>query len=182
VAGAPITYVLYAGQIDRTCAEASDFRSVQTRHEKARRRHMDGEFGSVSSAHYSSPSQTWTTGGGTALGTGPAPTGTSKASSTLRRKVGSGSTSRERQSSVDAAGGGKNSLSPMNPRRTHPGSGSGSGAGGLMSPGVSLGGAVASMNSTAGLGAIRPGSPPSSNLAARRRLLGGIRKSAGQGT
>ena len=142
---------------------------------------MDGEFGSVSSAHYSTPSQTWTTSQGTALGPAPAITGTSKASSTLRRKVGSGSTSRERQSSVDAAGGaGKNSLSPMNPRR-HPGSGSGSGAGGLLSPGVSIGGAIASMNSSAGLGGVRPGSPPSSNLAARRRLLGGMRKSAGQG-
>lgn len=141
---------------------------------------MDGEFGSVSSAHYSSPSQTWTTSQGT-LGPAPAITGTSKASSTLRRKVGSGTTSRERQPSVDAAGGGgKNSLSPMNPRR-QPGSGSGSsgGAGGLLSPGVSIGGAIASMNSSAGLGGVRPGSPPSSNLAARRRLLGGIRKSAG---
>lgn len=149
---------------------------------------MDGEPGSVSSAHYSSPSQTWTIGRSTTVGTAPAATDTSKASSTLRRKVGSGSTSRERQSSVDAAGGGKNNRSIMNPRRAHAGSGSGLGSGsgfgsgGLVSPGVSIGGAIASMNSQAGLGAIRPGSPPSSTLAARRRLLGGIRKSAGQGT
>lgn len=146
---------------------------------------MDGEFGSVSSAHYSSPSQTLISGqgqGNTSANTTGA--GTTKTSATLRRKVGSGSGStsrdrdRERQSSVDGGNGngsGKNSLSPMNPRRAH-------GSGALMSPGVSIGGAVASMNSSAGLGSIRPGSPPSSNLAARRRLLGGIRKSAGQNT
>lgn len=153
---------------------SSDFRAVQSRHEKARRRHADGDFGSISSAHHSSPSQTYATGHNHA---------TSKASSTLRRKFGSGSGSgpgtRERQSSVDGGvAGPKTSLSPMNPRRNHP---SGSGSGGLLSPGVSIGGAVASMNSSAGLGTMRPGSPPSSNLAARRRLLGGMRKGAAQG-
>lgn len=65
-------------------------------------------------------------------------------------------------------------MSPMNPRR----SGAGSGSGGLMSPGVSIGGAVASMNGAQGLG-MRPGSPPSSSIAARRRLMGGLKKSAG---
>jgi vacuole morphology and inheritance protein 14 len=66
-------------------------------------------------------------------------------------------------------------MSPMNPRR-----GAGSGSGALMSPGVSIGGAVASMNSSHGLGPMRPGSPPSSSIAARRRLMGGMKKTEGR--
>lgn len=49
-----------------------------------------------------------------------------------------------------------------------------------MSPGVSIGGAVASMNSSHGLGPMRPGSPPSSSIAARRRLMGGMKKTEGR--
>jgi hypothetical protein len=97
----------------------------------------------------------------------------SRASSTVRRKFGSASGSgsnpipgRERQSSVDGPGSTKTGMSPMNPKRST----------GLMSPGVSIGGAVASMNPSHGMGVggARPGSPPSSSIAARRRLMGGL--------
>jgi vacuole morphology and inheritance protein 14 len=81
-----------------------------------------------------------------------------------------------------AAGGGRSAsaASPLNPKSRAGASGSGSGSGsGLMSAGVSIGGAVASMNSSAGLGTIRSGSPPPGG--ARRKLLGGIRRGVGPG-
>jgi hypothetical protein len=140
----------------------ADFRAVQARHEKSRRRQADGEFGSVSSVHFSSPSQTQMSS--TALGSAHQ-ISTSRSSS--RRKFGSGSAPtagpRERQSSLDV--GGKN-MSPMNPKRSS----------GLMSPGVSIGGALGSMSTSQGYATSPPG-----GIAARRRLLpgmGGARKGA----
>lgn len=140
----------------------TDFRAVQARHEKSRRRQADGEFGSVSSVHFSSPSQTQMSS--TALGSAHQ-ISTSRSSS--RRKFGSGSAPtagpRERQSSLDVVG--KN-MSPMNPKRAS--------GNGLMSPGVSIGGAVGSMSTSQGYATSPPG-----GIAARRRLLpgmGGVRK------
>lgn len=66
-------------------------------------------------------------------------------------------------------------MSPLNPKR-----GSTSAAAGVISPGVSIGGAVASMNGQHGLGSIRPASPSAGG--GRRRILVGIRKATGHGS
>ncbi|KAK4687057.1 vacuole morphology and inheritance protein 14, partial [Tremellales sp. Uapishka_1] len=142
------------------------FRMVQARHEKARRQLHSGETNSVSSIHYSSPS-------GTYIATGPAPptgglqnaaqiSGGPK-SSAIRRKIASGSSG----------------LSPLNPKKR----GSGSG---MVSAGLSIGGAVASMNAAQGLGSMRAMSPPLTGIAngsqsGRKRILGGMRKSGSAG-
>jgi len=165
----------------------SHFRSVQARHEKARRQLQAGESGSVSSIHYSSPSQTYISAGqgpiSSQLQTAAQISGIPKSS--LRKKLGS----RDRQASQESATGGvggsgsgsggrtSSGISPLNPKKSSTTNSASST--GLMSAGVSIGGAVASMNSSAGLGTIRPGSPPPGS-AARRKLLGGMRRSGTQ--
>ena len=61
-------------------------------------------------------------------------------------------------------------MSPLNPKR-----GSLSSSSGLVSAGVSIGGAVASMNGAAGLGSMRAMSPPPGGVG-RKKILGGLRK------
>ncbi|WVR06414.1 hypothetical protein IAU60_003445 [Kwoniella sp. DSM 27419] len=142
----------------------SHFRSVQGRHEKARRQLHSADIGSSSSAHYSSPSQNGGVGGSLQ----PSISGGPK-SGTMRKKAtlsGGGSTSR--QSSIEVGQGNSRlstGMSSLNPRRVTSGSVSQQGI-------VSLGGAVASMNATAGLG-VRSTSP----TPGRKRILGGLRKS-----
>ena len=158
----------------------ADFRLVQARHEKARRQMQSGEMNSVGvgSVQFSSPSQTFSS-----PPTAPLPSGSQiPKTATVRRKGMSSS----------GSGGPRLSsgLSALNPKRggsvsgvggggTGPasGAGSGGGGGGMISAGVSIGGAVASMNSSQGLG-VRPVSPSGG----RRRLLGGMRKQGQTGS
>lgn len=151
-----------------------DFRSVQARHEKARRQLNSGEGGSGSSIHYSSPSQTYVNT--------PATSGLQSAAMISNpSKVGSGSSMRRKggRVSLDSGHGSVNrmsGLSPLNPKR---GTGSGS-AGGSGSTLVGIGGAVASMNGSVGLGVsatnVRTASPPPGG---KKRILGGIRRTGG---
>lgn len=139
-----------------------DFRSVQTRHEKARRQLHSTDAHSISSMHYSSPSQVYNSVPNTA--------GLPPKTATLKKKTGS-------RSSVDgnATVGRLSGMSPLNPKRGPPGSGSGSGGGGAI--GVSIGGAVASMNVNAStMGQPRPMSPPGVK---GRKILGGMRRREG---
>lgn len=142
------------------------FRSVQNRHEKARRQLNSSELGgagSNSSVHYSSPSQTFNIA---------PPTGTLGAngqipkSATMKKK----SMSNGPRNSLGGSIGGPGSMSPLNPKRG--GSTSSAGLSGVISPGVSIGGAVASMSGAQGLGSVRPISPPPG----RKRMLGGMRR------
>ncbi|WVQ80690.1 hypothetical protein IAT38_002795 [Cryptococcus sp. DSM 104549] len=147
------------------------FRKVQDRHEKARRQLHSTDIASINSAHYPSPSQNYTSGPGTASISGPK-------TATLKKKGVTSSGGNSRQSSVEdanalaGAGGAGGTAgraagqSPLNPRRGV------SGGSGL----VSIGGAVASMNATQGLG-VRASSPTQG----RRKILGGLRKSGGGG-
>ena len=61
-------------------------------------------------------------------------------------------------------------MSPLNPKR-----GGSTSSSGLVSAGVSIGGAVASMNGAAGLGTMRAMSPPPGG-GGRKKILGGLRK------
>lgn len=61
-------------------------------------------------------------------------------------------------------------MSPLNPKR-----GGSNLSSGLVSAGLSIGGAVASMNGAAGLGSMRAMSPPPGGQS-RRKILGGMRK------
>ena len=155
----------------------ADFRSVQNRHEKARRQLHSTDIGSMSSIHFSSPSQTYlgsapgiATGAGSILGGisgGPK-------SSTMKKKTTSRQTSVETApapapaptSTSTSTSGRLSNMSPLNPRR---GGGNGAGL-------VSLGGAVASMNPNAPQGL---GTRATSPTAGRKRILGGLRKSGG---
>lgn len=141
-------------------ADDPDFRSVQARHEKARRQLHSGDLGSNSSIHFSSPSQTYNSAPSTA---GIPSNAQLSKSGTLKKKSGS-------------IGGTAPRMSPLNPKR----GGSGTIGSGVISPGVSIGGAVASMNGQHGLGGIRPASPSAGG--GRRRILGGIRKATGHGS
>ena len=129
-----------------------DFRNVQHRHEKSRRAQLgdNGQSGSISGFHVPTTSNTL---GGPPGSREPLSQG-SKAGTVRRKGLGSGSRP------VDSM---RSTLSPLNPKR-----GSGSG---MLSAGVSIGGAVASMNGSAGLGSLRATSPPG-----RRRILPTIRK------
>lgn len=150
------------------CLRVPDFRSVQTRHEKARRQlHAEG---TSSSFHYSSPSGTYS-GGPTTAGLQPAAniTAPKSAGSTIKRKGG--------RNSLDSGGGGGVSkisgLSPLNPKH-----GSGHSSGSTL---VSIGGAVASMNGSVGFG-VAPTSGSgraTSPSAGRKRILGGMRRPGG---
>nr|XP_018262242.1 vacuole morphology and inheritance protein 14 [Kwoniella dejecticola CBS 10117]OBR84400.1 vacuole morphology and inheritance protein 14 [Kwoniella dejecticola CBS 10117] len=168
----------------------SHFRSVQNRHEKARRALHSNDLPSLSSAHYSSPSQTGLPPPSTALGQG-----TLKGTSTSKKKSAT-SANGSRQNSIEVINSNSNvnsrnnsnsnnntNMSPLNPRRITsmsaasghgPGSGSGSGVG--PAPSVSIGGAVASMNANANAAlGMRASSPTTS----RKKILGGLRKSTG---
>ncbi|RSH91056.1 hypothetical protein EHS25_010232 [Saitozyma podzolica] len=128
----------------------SHFRSVQMRHEKARRQ-LHAEHTSSSSIHYSSPSQTYISAPNTSA---TQVSGPSK-SATIKKK------------SVSSTGGrpsGGPGMSALNPKR-------GGSVASASSAALSIGGAVASMNANAGVGG-RPMSPPQG----RRKMLGGIRK------
>nr|XP_031864289.1 uncharacterized protein CI109_000202 [Kwoniella shandongensis]KAA5531361.1 hypothetical protein CI109_000202 [Kwoniella shandongensis] len=142
----------------------SHFRAVQARHEKARRQLHSTDIGSASSIHYSSPSQTYISAPGTASISGGPKSGTMK----KKAMASSSSAGTSRQNSMEVGGGRVSSsgISPLNPKRGVSG-GQGSGAG-L----VSIGGAVASMNASQGLG-MRATSP----TPGRRKILGGLRKS-----
>lgn len=145
-------------------SDQTDFRSVQSRHEKARRQLHSGELGSMSSIHYSSPSQTYNsvppTAGLQSAVLIPPKSATLKKKSTIVGRISSDS------------GGRISSMSPLNPKRGggHTRDSASSGAGLILA-----GGAVASMNSNQGLGGMRAGSPPLT--AGRKKILGGIRKS-----
>lgn len=133
----------------------ADFRNVQHRHEKSRRAQLgdNGQSGSISGFHVPATSNTL----GAAPGSRESLSNQGSKAGTVRRKgLGSGSKPMESMRST---------LSPLNPKR-----GSGSG---MLSAGVSIGGAVASMNGSAGLGSLRATSPPG-----RRRLLPTMRKTA----
>nr|XP_019012864.1 vacuole morphology and inheritance protein 14 [Kwoniella pini CBS 10737]OCF51645.1 vacuole morphology and inheritance protein 14 [Kwoniella pini CBS 10737] len=149
----------------------SHFRSVQARHEKARRALHSNDLPSLSSTHYSSPSQSGL----------PAPVppmisnqGTIKGSSTIKKKsiTNSNSINGSRQNSIEVNNRyNNNNMSPLNPKRiTSISSTNGP------TPSVSIGGAVASMNANTSLG-IRASSPTTS----RKKILGGLRKSTGGG-
>ncbi|EIW73485.1 hypothetical protein TREMEDRAFT_25835 [Tremella mesenterica DSM 1558] len=143
----------------------SHFRAVQNKHEKARRQLESGQMTSLSSAHFSSPSQTFISGPSSHLQQS-API---VSKNTLKKKIGS-----SRQGSHDGSGlgsGGKsvvgatNGPSPLNPRRGR------DSTGGSI---VGLGGAVASMNP----GIVRGVSPPAGNTT-KRKILSGIRRGNG---
>ena len=151
----------HPGASEEDLSDAIDFRSVQARHEKARRQLHSGDLGSQSSVHYTSPSQTFHSAPSTA---GMPNSGQIPKTVTIKKKTGSTGSGAGTTSRISTG------MSPLNPRR----GGSSSGGAGVISPGVSIGGAVASMNGQHGLGGIRPASPP----AGRRRILGGIRKAA----
>lgn len=138
-----------------TCA---DFRAVQSRHEKARRQLHNTDAYSISSMHYTSPSQTFISGApgsgsglGSAGGTiGPGGKGgTAKKRATPRASFdGTGIGTGTGTGAVGGGGGGTTrGMSPLNPKRG--GTGSGSGLGGGVGVGVGIGGAVASMNASA---------------------------------
>ncbi|WVF68911.1 hypothetical protein IAT40_003684 [Kwoniella sp. CBS 6097] len=167
----------------------SHFRSVQARHEKARRQLHSTDIGSMSSVHYSSPSQSGAAavppsasipGGGTKSGT------MKKKSTFSSSATGSGS----RQSSLEVGSNTRLStsgISPLNPKRVT--SGSVSMSGGQNQGIVSIGGAVASMNASAGLGmnvgsggggaGAAAGGGRATSPTQRKRILGGLRKSTG---
>lgn len=153
---------------------------------------------SVSSVHYSSPSQTY---GGT-IGTGPSAPGTAAPkSATVKKRTprasmdgGPGIPSSSAGAGSSGGGGvvatasaalnsisgvGTRHMSPLNPRRgkeaASPGAGSGGGGGGG-NVGVSIGGAVASMNPNVNSVGVRSTSPVQPG---RRRLLG-VGRRAGQ--
>ncbi|ORX37306.1 vacuolar protein 14 C-terminal Fig4p binding-domain-containing protein [Kockovaella imperatae] len=170
----------------------SHFRSVQARHEKARRQLHSVEMGTLGSVHYSSPSQTFISAPSTAA------VGSSSQIPKMAtvRKKGAGPMTPGPSTSGLSGPRSSSGLSSLNPRRGGAMSSTGlsSGTNGtserisgererdrdrasdrdraLMSPGVSIGGAVASMNSSQGLGTLRSVSP----TGGRRRLLGGLRK------
>ncbi|KAK8858670.1 hypothetical protein IAR55_002899 [Kwoniella newhampshirensis] len=143
----------------------SHFRAVQARHEKARRQLHSTDIGSISSVHYSSPSQTYISAPGTASISGGPKSGTMKKKAMASSS--SAGTSRQNSVEVSAGGGGgrtsASGISPLNPKRGVSGQGAGL---------VSIGGAVASMNASQGLG-MRATSP----TPGRRKILGGLRKS-----
>ncbi|WRT67889.1 uncharacterized protein IL334_004863 [Kwoniella shivajii] len=147
----------------------SHFRSVQARHEKARRALHSSDLPSLSSIHYSSPSQSGIQGIPTSaiLTNGQKSTsnqGQGQGGTIKKKSVSSSGGSGSRQNSVEV----RNGMSPLNPRRITSGTGAGP------APSVSIGGAVASMNANQGLG-MRATSPTSG----KRRILGGLRKSTG---
>ncbi len=145
----------------------SHFRSVQARHEKARRQIHSGDIGSTSSIHHSSPSQTYASAPGSAQLQNTGSVNGSK-SATMKKKPGSSG-----RLSVEGPGriGG---MSPLNPKR-----GGSTSSSGLVSAGVSIGGAVASMNGAAGLGSMRAMSPPLGG--GRKKMMSGIRKGTSVG-
>jgi vacuole morphology and inheritance protein 14 len=155
----------------------SDFRSVQTRHEKARRQQHAGDSHFMSSMHQSSPSQTLASAPNSAPLQAAAIISGGPKSSTLRRKIGAGYGSGPGiLKSTDSGSGGGGSLrqaglSPLNPKR---------GSGGIVA-GLSIGGAVASMNGAAGLGNMRSLSPPLTGVG-RKRVTGGLRRMGGSGS
>ncbi|OXC65177.1 hypothetical protein AYX13_05657 [Cryptococcus neoformans] len=132
----------------------SHFRNVQNRHEKARRQLNSTDIGSTQgSMHYPSPFQNYPSN--TSV---PGQSAVGSSSKGATRKKTTTSTSNSKQGSTDIRSG----TSPLSPKRGASNSTNGTGL-------VSLGGAVASMNATQGLG-IRPTSP------GRKRILGGLRK------
>ncbi|KAK6908076.1 hypothetical protein I203_102077 [Kwoniella mangroviensis CBS 8507] len=151
----------------------SHFRSVQAKHEKARRQLHSADLpGSLSSIHYSSPSQS---GLNSIPNTSSMPSAGQKSSGgTIKKKFASTSASASRQNSVEvsAAGIGRSGISPLNPKRITSISGQPT-----PTPSVSIGGAVASMNPNISIGA-RSTSPTHPG---RKKLLGGLRKSTGGG-
>nr|XP_019045512.1 vacuole morphology and inheritance protein 14 [Kwoniella bestiolae CBS 10118]OCF24442.1 vacuole morphology and inheritance protein 14 [Kwoniella bestiolae CBS 10118] len=143
----------------------SHFRSVQAKHEKARRQLHSADLSSI---HYSSPSQSGLNSipNSTLLPSSKSGPGTMKKKSASTSASASGS----RQNSVEVSS--RSGISPLNPKRVTSMSG-----GPGPTPSVSIGGAVASMNANIALGGVRATSPSHS----RKKLLGGLRKSTGGG-
>lgn len=153
----------------------SHFRAVQAKHEKARRQLESGQMTTMSSGHFSSPSQTFASAPSSSLLQNAAQI-TSKPdkdrglSGTVKKRLGS------RQSSGhDGSGQGSGGRavgagpSPLNPHGTRRGRES---TGGI----VGLGGAVASMNPGGG-GLVRSTTPPPPS--GRKKILAGIRRGNG---
>lgn len=143
---------------------------------------------SVSSIHYSSPSQTYSgaVGNGASVPTTAVSRSATVKKRTPRASIDGGASAGPAQSggvvatasaALNSIGGvGARHMSPLNPRRgkdTAGGTGSGGGGGGV---GVSIGGAVASMNPNVNSVGVRSTSPVQ---AGRRRLLG-VGRRAGQ--
>ncbi|OCF45938.1 vacuole morphology and inheritance protein 14 [Kwoniella heveanensis CBS 569] len=162
----------------------SHFRSVQARHEKARRQLHSTDIGSMSSIHYSSPSQS----GAAAVPPSASMPGGTKSGTMKKKSTFSSSATGSRQSSLEVGQNTRLStsgISPLNPKRVT----SGSVGGGQNQGIVSIGGAVASMNASQGLGmnvgggggggAGGGGGRATSPTAQRKRILGGLRKSTG---
>ncbi|WVQ96426.1 hypothetical protein IAU59_003531 [Kwoniella sp. CBS 9459] len=158
----------------------SHFRSVQARHEKARRQLHSTDIGSMSSVHYSSPSQS----GATAVPQSASIPGGPKSGTMKKKSTFSSSATGSRQSSLEVGSNTRLStsgISPLNPKRVT----SGPVGAGQNQGIVSIGGAVASMNASQGLG-MNAGSAGGSGGARatspttqRRKILGGLRKSTG---
>lgn len=123
----------------------SHFRSVQVRHERARRQVQSVD--QVANMHFSSPSVS-SGGGGTSGGFGAGAGGGAQVRPGLPRRKTQSADKRADPSLGGVVGRVASGLSPLNPKRVT------SGAAAAL---VSAGGAVASMQ---GLGAMRPMSPP----------------------
>ena len=128
----------------------------------------------MSSIQFSPPSQTYASAPGSAPLQSSASISNGTKSATVKKKAGSSG-----RLSVEGPGhpgtGRMGGMSPLNPKR-----GGSTSSSGLVSAGVSIGGAVASMNSAAGLGSMRAMSPPPGGTG-RKRVLGGIRKGTSGG-